>query len=921
MRRAVMIGLSAGAAAVCGGGLFLMMHHRDPLVVGRELMQAGDMHRASLYLREAVRNHPDNPEAAWRLGIVDLDLGNPAAAERELKRARTTGYDEHAILMPLGHAYLQQHHYDQLLHDFDQANAPAWATSDILTLRSLAELAQGNTARAQEDSAAAVAAAPDAAEPQIASARVAAATGDLTAASATLERVLKTAPHNPDALLLRASIALSQGRAQAALDDAQTVLADSPKRLEAKLMRVRALASLGREKEAREAVDEVLQNAKHDAGANYLRMVLAIRSHDWAAASASLDIIAPIVGQVPRGLFYMALVKMEVGQPAQAEEAITKFLTAHPDDFEAHKLMAYIALQRRRPDQAKAQLQDAVAAGHADADTLDLLGRAQAMSGDPRGAEQTLAKAEALAPKDQNILNRLAAVHLSLGESGAAEDELRRSLALAPGQALAGETLVRGLLQRGDTDGANAALTDLQHAVGDTELVGLLQAEILLASYDVHGAQAKLQDLVTRFPDSDRATLMLVRVDGQLGQTDKAQAMLSQLLRHHPADQAALDIELPLLLSQKKNTEAVALAEAAHAAASGNAGITAALAATYLRAGDNDRALSLLDRAGATSQDPGLILLRARSLVTAGRTDAAVGAYRDLLNATPASPEAHRELAMLLASKQDFDGARATLKDGLRATPGNPLLLQSLVGLELKADGPAAAQHTAETLAADPAMQPAGRALPGDLLAAQGNTAGAAAAYVAAFKAAPSSTLAVHAADALTHAGRLADAGTLLTGWLATHPDDAAALSVQSSIELQQKRLPAAAAHLQHLVALRPSDPLALNNLAWLRSQQGDTDAAFALAKRAYFVSPQPHSADTLGWIMVGAGDVKGALPLLQEASTEGHAPDQIYHYAAALARDGQKEQARALLAKLLAGKPSFDEQTDAQKLFDSLGS
>ena len=57
---------------------------------------------------------------------MDLDLGNPAAAERELKRARANGYDEHAILMPLGRAYLQQHHYDALLRDFDTKGAPAW---------------------------------------------------------------------------------------------------------------------------------------------------------------------------------------------------------------------------------------------------------------------------------------------------------------------------------------------------------------------------------------------------------------------------------------------------------------------------------------------------------------------------------------------------------------------------------------------------------------------------------------------------------------------------------------------------------------------------------------------------------------------------------------------------------------------------
>ena len=114
--------------------------------------------------------------------------------------------------------------------------------------------------------------------------------------------------------------------------------------------------------------------------------------------------------------------------------------------------------------------------------------------------------------------------------------------------------------------------------------------------------------------------------------------------------------------------------------------------------------------------------------------------------------------------------------------------------------------------------------------------------------------------------------------------------------------------------------PAALNNLAWLRGQQGDLDEALALAKRAYFASPQPSSADTLGWIMVRTGDLADAVPLLQQASDAGHEPSQVYHYAAALAQSGQKSQAREMLQKLLGAKPVFDESADARKLLDSLG-
>jgi putative PEP-CTERM system TPR-repeat lipoprotein len=612
---------------------------------------------------------------------------------------------------------------------------------------------------------------------------------------------------------------------------------------------------------------------------------------------------------------------MNAGQPAQAEEAVSKFLTTHPDDLPARKLMAFIDLSRHRPADARAQLQDAAASGHPDADTLTLLGRAQAMTGDDRSAEATLAKAQALAPQDRDILNRLASVRLSLGETGAADQDLRHSLALDPHQAKTGETLVRGLLERGDTKGASDALAQLRQALGETEITSVLQAEIQIAAYDLPGAQNTLQAALKQFPDGDSAVLLLARVDGRLGQVDAAEALLGGLLHRHPAEEPALQMQLPLLLAQGKTDQAVALAEAAHEAAPGKPAIVAALAATYLRAHDPDRAIALLERAAAVSQDPALTLLRAQALMSAKRTDAAHDAYRELLEAAPASTEPRRELALLELAEDDADEARGTLRDGLHISPGNMLLMSTLVGIDLKTGGTAAALRTAAALAADPANLPGARLLAGDIWMTAKDPARAADAYLAAYKAAPSSTLAAHAADAMAHAGRLHDADALLTAWLATHADDTAALALLSSFELLEKKLPDAEARLQHLVTLQPADAAALNNLAWLHGQQGDFTGALALAKRAYFIAPEPSTADTLGWIMARSGDTADALPLLQKASDAGHAPDQLYHYAAVLAQAGEKDKARPILKQVLSQKGNFDEKADAQKLLDSLGS
>ena len=50
-----------------------------------------------------------------------------------------------------------------------------------------------------------------------------------------------------------------------------------------------------------------------------------------------------------------------------------------------------------------------------------------------------------------------------------------------------------------------------------------------------------------------------------------------------------------------------------------------------------------------------------------------------------------------------------------------------------------------------------------------------------------------------------------------------------------------------------------------------------------------------------------------------GSNPDIAYHFAAALKQAGQKEEARALLTKMMASNAPFDEKANAQKLLDEL--
>ena len=182
----------------------------------------------------------------------------------------------------------------------------------------------------------------------------------------------------------------------------------------------------------------------------------------------------------------------------------------------------------------------------------------------------------------------------------------------------------------------------------------------------------------------------------------------------------------------------------------------------------------------------------------------------------------------------------------------------------------------------------------------------------------------------MSRSGAGGQAVTLLSDWVARHPDDVAAQSVLSSLDLDEGKLGEAEQHLDAVLAIRHSDPASLNNLAWIKQQQGDDAAARSLAERAYFQAPNPDVADTLGWILAKQGDTPIALPLLSEAVTnlpqgKPGSPEALarasaaYHYGFALNASGRTADARAQLQAAVSTQADFTGKADALKLLSSL--
>jgi tetratricopeptide (TPR) repeat protein len=174
--------------------------------------------------------------------------------------------------------------------------------------------------------------------------------------------------------------------------------------------------------------------------------------------------------------------------------------------------------------------------------------------------------------------------------------------------------------------------------------------------------------------------------------------------------------------------------------------------------------------------------------------------------------------------------------------------------------------------------------------------------------------------QAFAAGGQPAEGEKLLEQWLKTKPNDVIVRHQLALVQLNGKRLKESAKHYHVLVRANPKDLAAYNNLAWLLGELKSPEA-IATAEQAYKLnSENPAIQDTLGWILVNAGQSQRGLDLLKKALAKVPDASEInWHFAAGLAKSGDRARAKQELESLLARGKAFPQEAEAKRLLDSL--
>lgn len=907
------LALALGLAA-CNGDA-----DADALVAeARHYHARGDIPAAVIQLKNAIARDGGHRAARSLLGEVHLERGDAVSAEKELRRALALGAQIDQLSPLLARALLMQGQYPRLLEELPAPDGAAGAT--LLALRGDAQLGLGRLEEARASYQEALRRKESCSAALLGLARLALAGKQAGQAQALLARALAAAPADIDSLRFQGDLARLEGKAGPALEAYRKILAHKPNNAQALIDIASLHIDAGNFTQARVDIAVARKASPQAAAVFHAQALLDYREGKHAAALESLQLV---LGSAPAhypSVLLAGVVHAALGASQQAERHLLAFLGAFPRHVYASKALASLHLRNQKPDAALALLQPLLAAAPDEVELLALSGEAQLRARRYTEAAAHFERAAALRPQLPMLHTGLALSWLGTGDHGRAVAELERAAGLDRHSTRTGVLLAMTYLRAGQPDKAEAAVSAMEQQ-GDNPLVQNLKGGIFLARKDLAGARASFRRALALDPLYLPALDNLAQLDAMQHRPEDAQPRYLSALARAPNHPGLMEALARLCASQGKEREALAWMEKAHRAAPDALPTASRLAEHYVRAGQHARALALAQglRAAHPSSPDALATLaqvQAAQKDYAGAADS-VGRLAILL---PGNPTPHQRLASLHLARGDQAAAGAALRKALALEPDLLDAQLSLHAILLGQQDYGAAHALARAVQLRDPAAPAGYKLEGDVLSAQQRHVAALAAYERAFALAPSGPLLLQLHGALLAQGKPAEAEARVARWLQRRPDDVPTRLHVASSKLAQGDHMGAIPHLEAVLRADPNNVVALNDLAWCYQRSGER-SALAMAERAHALAPDnPAVLDTLGWIRLEAGDIKGALPLLRKASQLAPDAGEIrYHLGLGLVRAGDKRGARQELEKALAAPLPFARRDEVRALLATL--
>ena len=895
------------------------------LAAGAKDQADGKYRAAYIEAKKVLQKDSKNGPAWLLLGRASLMLGDPKDALNSLQNAQSNGVPEAQWAVPMGRALLVTQQYDKLLKTLPvepQLDAPI--KTSVLRLRGDAYRGLKQPDAAEQSYKAALALDPKDPQSLVGMSKLASVAKNAEAAGQYVEQALAASPENPQAWMAKGDIAFDARQFALAEADYQKVLGfKTPDWLpQEQFYTMTRLANVQAQQNKLDAALATIQTLeKMSPGQPYPRYLHAVVLYKQGHLDDATSQLQQVLRDAPnndQAQMLMGAVNYAQGNYAQAEMYLSNVMGIDSNNTEARRLLALTFYREGRSSQALTTLRPAVPGTPSDAELLALLQSA---------AAEGVGTAKATAPAIDNKAaenDPFAAVETAMA-GGHGSDALRLLQAIPAGDA-ARESRRNGLLvsiyvrEKRVPEAVKAAAAyaaknpqeSAAHLVYGTALVASGQRAQARAQYE-QAAKLDPKDLAT--------LLSLGSLDALEGQFKDAAVRYNAVLKQDPRNEIAMMAMGRIAMLQGDKGAAVKWFKQAIDAAPKSDAAHVALVMVYSESGQFDEAVSAAKQFAAAEPDnPAALNALGASEMNAGHADLALNPLQQAVSLAPQAALYRINLARAQILNKNTKDAQTNLEQVIKADPTQVQAVSLLASVKLQDHDLPGAIALARSLQSQQGAKADGLALEGDLYMANKSPVDAARVYQQALKLSYERPLVVKTFVALSQDGSK-NPEVVLSTWLAKHADDAAMRVLLAQYYLSRKQNSLAASEYEQVLKANPSDIAALNNLAWIYTEQGNRQAV-GVAERAYKLAPtSPSVQDTYAWALVESNQASTALPILVKAAAAAPKIASIqYHLAVAQARTGDKAGARATLQALQKFTADFEGKQAAEKLYGELG-
>jgi len=878
---------------------------------------------AIIELKNALQLNINNIEARVLLADIYLNQGNFITAEKEYMRAGELGADSEKVNIGLIQSMIGQGNSKKALEVIAVKESDNPESKAILSyFRGKAQLNIGNFDKARKEFQNSISnnsASPYAMLSQAVTAYMAKRFEEANAWIIKSENAGLMEAMELD--VVRADIALAQNDYVNAESYLKNVAKYQPFNFPIKIVLAWSLINQDKDEEANQIVDGFLKAIPNHPIANYLKSMLAYKNKDYEAAKTYSESALAATPEYLSGRLIAGASNYAVSNYEQANEHLKIYVGVKPDYLPARKLLAATQLKLGFVTDATKSLGDVDAVSLNETALLDAIGIASVTSGDVETGKTYLEKVSKLLPKSAPARARLGIAKISSGEIDEGIADLEEAVRLDSNFKEADIAIVLTYLRTRKFDEAMERAVSIQNKHPGSPH-GFTLAGI------VHSAQGRIEQAVDGYkkalsiaPGDVSANSNMAAIQLNKGDAVSARQYLLNALNENKGN-LSLYIRLAQLEFQLKNEiKAIEYLDKAIEFNPVAVQPRVMLGNYYL---DNQQPLKALE---ATSklldrvEDVNILSIVGRAQLQLGRADNAAITFKQLVQLSPDSPDAHWNLARAYMRSGSHTAADASLNTALALEPNHKPSLYLRVRLYIATGKIDKAKTALETLRKDEPDNTFVHELDAIVAFIEQDYTKSVAAYKRALVKRNTNYLTIRMAMAMRRGGNKEEANTLLSDWLIKYPDDHVTRKAYADALLLENKYELARNEFDKIIVNDNGNVAVLNNLAWVNMKLNSLDKALDYIGQARQKAPSnPVIIDTHASILIQKGDYKQALALLRDISQKSPNNNDIqYHLAQALSGVGKKQEAIAILKKITGPKSSFLEKDNALKLLSRI--